>query len=201
MAPTGRGARMLSAAAPEAAVDVELDHLDHEIIRHLQEDGRRPYREIGRALGVSEGTIRWRVRRLVDAQALRVVAIADPFRLGYRVLAFVLVSVEPGTNEKVIEALVDLPEVTYVSACTGRFDIYIQVVCRDHDHLYELLSERIPAVGGIVRTETYTELKMYKVSYRYPGLEKTVGADDTRPANGTPRRTTSGRRRRAGGSL
>lgn len=154
---------------------VELDDLDRGIVRNLQEDGRRPYREIARELGVSEGTIRWRVRRLMDAQALRVVAIADPFRLGYRVLAFVLVAVEPGANERVIDALVEMSEVTYVSACTGRFDVYVQVVCRDHDHLYELLSDRIPSVGGIVRTETFTELKMYKVSYRYPALEGPSG--------------------------
>jgi Lrp/AsnC family transcriptional regulator for asnA, asnC and gidA len=184
-------------AATDAPVVIELDHLDHDIIGHLQEDGRRPYREIGRALGVSEGTIRWRVRRLIEAQALRVVAIADPFRLGYRVLAFVLVSVEAGANEKVIEALVGFPEVTYVSACTGRFDVYIQVVCRDHDHLYELLSKTIPAVGGIVRTETFTELKMYKVSYRYPALEDSVGSGRTQTGAGavTSGRKASARRR------
>ncbi len=148
-----------------------LDDLDRRIIGHLQQDGRKPYREIGRALGVSEGTVRWRVRRLVDSQALRIVAIADPFRLGYRVLAFVLISVEAGAHSRVIDALVELPEVTYVSACAGRFDIYIQIVCRDNDHLFEMLSERIPAVEGVTRTETFTEFKMYKVSYRYPARE------------------------------
>ncbi|MGH9303338.1 MAG: Lrp/AsnC family transcriptional regulator [Acidimicrobiales bacterium] len=147
---------------------VKLDDLDREIIRHLQEDGRRSYREIGRALGVSEGTIRWRVRRLTDSEALRIVAIADPFKLGYQVLAFVLIAVEPGTHDQVIEGLVALPEVTYVSACAGRFDVYIQLVCRDHDHLYELLSKRIPEIGGIARTETFTELRMHKVVYYYP---------------------------------
>jgi Lrp/AsnC family transcriptional regulator, regulator for asnA, asnC and gidA len=151
--------------------DLTLDTLDREIIRHLQDDGRRAYREIGRALAVSEGTIRWRVRRLIDSQALRVVAIADPFRLGYRVLAFVLISVESGAHANVIEALVAFPEVTYVSACAGRYDVYIQVVCRDNDHLFELLTERVPAIGGITRTETFTEFKMYKVSYRYPARE------------------------------
>jgi Lrp/AsnC family transcriptional regulator for asnA, asnC and gidA len=151
--------------------ELTLDTLDRQIIRHLQEDGRRAYREIGRALGVSEGTIRWRVRRLIDSQALRVVAIADPFRLGYRVLAFVLISVESGAHANVIEALVAFPEVTYVSACAGRYDVYIQVVCRDNDHLFELLTERVPAIGGITRAETFTEFKMYKVSYRYPVRE------------------------------
>jgi Lrp/AsnC family transcriptional regulator for asnA, asnC and gidA len=166
------GSSALPIPAPrESSTEIELDRLDRDIIRHLQEEGRRPYREIGRALGVSEGTIRGRVRRLVDAQALRIVAIADPFRLGYRVLAFVLISVAPGAHERVIEALVGFPDVTYVSACTGRYDIYIQVVCRDHDQLFELLHKRIPAIGGVERSETFTELKMYKVSYHYPARD------------------------------
>lgn len=148
--------------------DLALDDLDVEIIRHLQEDGRRSYREIGRALEVSEATIRWRARRLLDSRALRIVAIADPFRIGYRVLAFVLIGVEPGRQSEAIRALVAFPEITYVSACTGRYDIYVQLVCRDHDHLFEVLSERIPQIGGVTRTETFTELSWYKISYRYP---------------------------------
>ena len=155
--------------APSRALrEVRLDEVDREIIRHLQEDGRRPYREIARALEVSEGTIRWRVRRLTDSGVLRIVAVADPFKLGYQMLAFVLISVDPGAHERVIEQLVAWPEVTYVSACTGRYDVYIQVVCRDQDHLFELVSTRIPAIGGVVRTETFPELKMHKVAYYYP---------------------------------
>jgi Lrp/AsnC family transcriptional regulator for asnA, asnC and gidA len=161
-------ARESKPEAGTAAANIVVDDLDSEIIRHLQEDGRRSYREIGRALGVSEGTIRWRVRRLMDAQVLRVVAIADPFRLGYRVLAFMLLRLAPGTQQRVIDELTSWPEVTYVSSCTGRVDVYIQVVCRDHDHLFELLSERIPAMGGVNETETFMELKMHKISYVYP---------------------------------
>lgn len=152
----------------EPGAELSLDELDVEIIRHLQEDGRRSYREIGRALQIAEATVRWRVRRLLDARALRIVAIADPFRIGFRVLAFVLIAVEPGRQRDAIRALVAFPEVTYVSACTGRFDIYVQVVCRDHDHLFSLLSERIPEITGVTKTETFTELRWYKISYRYP---------------------------------
>ena len=145
-----------------------LDDLDGSIVRYLQEDGRKPYREIARLLGVSEATVRWRARRLTESGVVRIVAVADPFRLGYRVLAFVLLRVAPGAQHRVIEAITGWPEVTYVSSCTGRVDIYMQVVCRDHDHLWDLLSNRIPAIGGVVDTETFMELKMHKVSYHYP---------------------------------
>lgn len=173
MAARRAGARRLhepDGQGPPEVTQLEgpLDSADSAIVRYLQEDGRRSYRKIARSLGVSEATVRWRVRRLTESGVLRIVAVADPFRLGYEVLAFILLSVAPGAREQVINTLVSWPEVTYVSSCTGRADIYIQVVCRDHDHLWDLLSTRIPATGGVTDTETFMELKMHKVSYIYP---------------------------------
>jgi Lrp/AsnC family transcriptional regulator, regulator for asnA, asnC and gidA len=146
----------------------QLDAIDRELVRELQQDGRRSYRQMARGLDVSEGTVRWRVRRLLDNGALRIAAIADPFRLGYRVLASMFLRVSPGALERVIETLVSWPEVVYVSSCTGRVDIYIQVVCRSHEDLWELLAQRIPAIGGVIETETLMELKVHKLHYVYP---------------------------------
>ena len=126
------------------------------------------YREIGRRLVISEGTVRSRANRLLSSGALTVIAIADPFQLGYRVLAFMLLQVAPERQQHVIDNLCQWEEVTYVSSCTGRADLYAQVVCRDHDHLWTLLYERIPDVGGVESTETFMELRMHKVSYDYP---------------------------------
>jgi Lrp/AsnC family transcriptional regulator, regulator for asnA, asnC and gidA len=149
----------------------QLDAIDRELVRELQQDGRRSYRQMARGLDVSEGTVRWRVRRLLDNGALRIAAIADPFRLGYRVLASMFLRVSPGALERVIETLVSWPEVVYVSSCTGRVDIYIQVVCRSHEDLWELVARRIPAIGGVIETETLMELKVHKLQYIYPGLD------------------------------
>ena len=145
-----------------------LDEMDRAIIRMLQHDGRLPFREIARQLGVAEGTVRLRANRLTRSGALTIVAIADPFRLGYRVLAFSLLKVLPERQQPVIDALIGWDEITYISSCTGRADLYAQLVCRDHDHLRELLHERIPTIGGITDVETFMELKMHKVSYIYP---------------------------------
>jgi Lrp/AsnC family transcriptional regulator, regulator for asnA, asnC and gidA len=160
-----------SAGPPPAAPlgrDRLLDETDRAIIRLLQHDGRLPYREIARQLGVAEGTVRLRANRLTRSGALTIVAIADPFRLGYRVLAFSLLNVLPDRQQPVIDALASWDEITYISSCTGRADLYAQLVCRDHDHLWDLLYERMPAVGGITASETFMELKMHKVSYIYP---------------------------------
>jgi len=152
-----------------------LDETDRAIIRLLQHDGRLPYREIARQLGVAEGTVRLRANRLTRSGALTIVAIADPFRLGYRVLAFSLLNLLPGRQQSVIDALASWDEITYISSCTGRADLYAQLVCRDHDHLWELLYDRMPAVGGITASETFMELKMHKVSYNYPRPEQDEG--------------------------
>jgi Lrp/AsnC family transcriptional regulator, regulator for asnA, asnC and gidA len=158
--------------SPPPTPESDLDALDNAIVHELQEDGRRSYREIARNLDVPEGTVRFRARRLMNDGVLRIVAIPDPFRLGYRVLAFLLLKVEPGRQRGVIDELVRFAEVTYVSSLAGRVDIYMQVVCRDHDHLFELLSDRIPGIGGILSVETFTELRMHKVSYIYPELRE-----------------------------
>jgi Lrp/AsnC family transcriptional regulator, regulator for asnA, asnC and gidA len=152
-----------------------LDETDRAIIGLLQLDGRMPYREIARQLGVAEGTVRFRANRLMRSGALTIVAIADPFRLGYSVLAFSLLNVLPDRQQPVIDALTSWDEITYISSCTGRADLYAQLVCRDHDHLWELLYERMPAVGGITGSETFMELKMHKVSYVYPRPRRDEG--------------------------
>ncbi|WP_424809748.1 Lrp/AsnC family transcriptional regulator [Rhodococcus sp. 27YEA15] len=145
----------------------ELDDVDRGILRLLQGDGRIPYRQIARELGISEGTVRIRAGRMQDSGVLNIVAIADPFRLGYRVLAFLLIKVEPGRHDHVVESLTEWEEATYVSTCVGNADIYVQLVCRDNNHLNELLHTRVPDIGGVRECQTYMELKMHKVSYGY----------------------------------
>lgn len=157
---------MTTETAQPAAVET-LDDLDRQILKRLQQDGRMPYRQIARELGVSEGTIRSRTGRMQDTGVLTVVAIADPFRLGFRVLAFCLLQVEPGAQSAAIEELVEWDETTYVSDCIGEADIYVQIVCHDNDHLHQILHERLPAINGIRSCKTFVELKMHKVSYQY----------------------------------
>lgn len=146
----------------------QLDDVDHQILRLLQADGRRSYRQIARELEVSEGTVRFRVNKLQESGALTIIAIADPFQLGYRIMAFLLLKVEPGKQNDVVNAISTWEEATYVSTCIGNADIYFQFVCRDNDHLYDILQNRIPTIGGILSYETFMELKIHKVSYGYP---------------------------------
>jgi Lrp/AsnC family transcriptional regulator for asnA, asnC and gidA len=149
----------------------ELDALDRRIVATLEEDGRAGYREMARALGVSEGTVRWRVRRLLDSGLMRIVAVVNPFRAGYQVVASVFLRVRPADLPAVIDEVVSWPEVLWAASCTGRADLYIHVACREHEDLWEILGSRIPAIEGILETETLMELKLHKMHYVYPGID------------------------------
>lgn len=134
------------------------------------EDGRRPFRVIAHSLGVPESTVRFRANRLLREGVLNIVAMANPHRLGYEILAVIMLRVRPRARARVIEELKALPEVQYLSSCAGRVDLVLQVVCRDHDDLRRLLAERFPAMGGILETETLLELDVHKFKYAYPNL-------------------------------
>jgi Lrp/AsnC family transcriptional regulator for asnA, asnC and gidA len=145
-----------------------LDETDHAILAELQEDGRRPFREISRKVGVSERTVRARVRVMHDSGLLRVVAFVDPSRFGPAVLALVFLRVEASAHERLVGELASWPEVSYVSSLMGRMDICLQVVCRDNDALWDLVDHRLRGLDGVLETETTLEMRVHKLRYSYP---------------------------------
>ncbi|HLH67377.1 MAG TPA: Lrp/AsnC family transcriptional regulator [Solirubrobacteraceae bacterium] len=161
----------------------ELDALDRAIISQLQVDGRRPFRAIARSLGVAEATVRFRATRLQEEGVLRILALADPFRLGFAVQASVLIRVEPAAHRSVAATLATWPEVMYLSSCAGSADLYMHLICRDHDDLWRLMAERLGAVEGVVGSETLMELHVHKARYVYPGLTDALagGGGDAAP--------------------
>jgi Lrp/AsnC family transcriptional regulator for asnA, asnC and gidA len=144
---------------------MQLDDLDEAILRELQGDGRASFRQIGRTVGVSEGTVRARVRRLQTAGALRILAFVDPSQLGGSVLALVLLQVEPAREREVIAEFAGWDEVTYISSLVGRYDVYAQLLCRDNEALWDVV-RRLRALPGVVATETVYETEVHKFAYR-----------------------------------
>ena len=131
-----------------------LDDLDRRVIGELQHDGRRAFREIARTLGVSEATVRARVRRLERSGALRIVAFADPSALGHRRLALTLITIAAGSHDDVIETLVALPEVGYVSTILGPADVCAQVLVADDRALSEFVTGVLRAIPGVTDVQT-----------------------------------------------
>jgi Lrp/AsnC family transcriptional regulator for asnA, asnC and gidA len=146
-------------------VPEDLDRLDRGIIAALQVDGRRAYSRIADEVGVSESVIRYRVRRLEDAGILQIVGVADPLRIGYDLMALVGVEVVPGRLADVSERLRMLREASYVVATAGRFDLFVEVMCRDTAHFTDVLTSGIQSTEGVIGTETFLVLGIHKMTF------------------------------------
>ena len=141
------------------------DEVSRAIIAQLQEDGRRPYAAIGKAIGLSEAAVRQRVQRLIDSGVMQVVAVTDPMQVGLARQAMIAISVT-GNSAPVADELAKIDEVDYLVITAGSFDIMAEVVVTDDDKLLELIG-RIRAVAGVVRTETFLYLKLAKQTYNW----------------------------------
>jgi Lrp/AsnC family transcriptional regulator for asnA, asnC and gidA len=143
-----------------------LDSVSLAIIEQLQEDGRRPYAAIGKAVGLSEAAVRQRVQKLLDQGVMQIVAVTDPLTVGFRRQAMVGVNVD-GDLDPVAGALAAMSEVEYVVMTAGSFDILVEVVCEDDDHLLDVINKRIRALPGVRSTESFVYLKLKKQTYMW----------------------------------
>jgi Lrp/AsnC family transcriptional regulator, regulator for asnA, asnC and gidA len=141
-----------------------IDELAKRIIEQLQEDGRRSYAEIGRAVGLSEAAVRQRVQRLTESGAMQVVAVTDPMQLGFHRQAMIGLRVG-GDSRAVAAELEKIPAVDYLVLTAGSFDILAEVVCESDDDLVELLNSRIRSLPGVISSETFVYLGLRKQSY------------------------------------
>lgn len=144
---------------------VQLDEVAKGIIEQLQEDGRRPYATIGRAVGLSEAAVRQRVQRLLDAGVMQIVAVTDPLQLGFARQAMVGLRTSAELGETA-DRLAELAAVDYVVITAGSFDLLVEVVAHDDDHLLRILEE-IRAVPGVTTTEAFVYLKLRKQTYSW----------------------------------
>jgi Lrp/AsnC family transcriptional regulator, regulator for asnA, asnC and gidA len=145
---------------------VVLDDVSKAIIEQLQEDGRRPYAAIGKAVGLSEAAVRQRVQRLLDGGVMQIVAVTDPLQVGFPRQAMIGIRCE-GDVEEVANLVSEMPEVAYVVITAGGFDLLVEVVCEDDDHLLDLVSKRIRAVPSVRTTESFVYLKLVKQLYNW----------------------------------
>ncbi len=144
---------------------VMLDAVSKQIIEQLQQDGRRSYAAIGKAVGLSEAAVRQRVQRLIEAGVMQVVAVTDPLMLGFQRQTMIGVRCN-GDLERVADQLASMDEIDYVVITAGSFDLLIEVVCEDDDQLLEILS-LIRTIPTVITTETFVYLKLRKQTYSW----------------------------------
>ena len=139
-----------------------VDELDRKIIEALQANGRESFRRIAATLGVSEGTIRARYARLTSEGILQVVGVTNPLGLGFdQALVGVKTSGAPG---EVADEIAQWPEADYVVVTAGQFDLVVEVVAADRRELLDL-TNRMRALEGVVTTEIFFYLEMWKQLY------------------------------------
>lgn len=140
----------------------ELDELDKQILKILQEDAETPYSQISAKLGISKAAVHKRLKELKKRGAIRkICAIVDPKMLGKGLKAFVGISTEPGACPVVIEKLRERYEVLEIHEIAGEHDLLLKVVVNDTEHLNVFLHEidKLPGVSG---SRTFVVLKTEK---------------------------------------
>lgn len=145
-----------------------MDALDLRLIALVQMDGRASNAKIARELGVSEGTIRRRVARLIQEGVIRFTAVPNIEKMGYRTTALVGVQTRPGKADDVAEALARLEEVHYAAVTTGAFDVFLWVGLESAQRLGDFLHIKVGPVEGVQRTETFVNLAIRKRTYGLP---------------------------------
>ena len=142
-----------------------LDETDLKIIEALRKDGRVAFAQIAEQLNVSPGIIRQRYNRLVEKGYLRVVAITNPLRMGFTSMAMIGIRVDGSKLLTVAEKVSKLDEVIYMIISSGRFDIFAEVVCRNHEDLLRFITEKLSVIDGVRESESFMHLKIIKEVY------------------------------------
>ncbi len=166
----GMSRSALGAASPSEAANERpgslLDPIGKAIIEQLQQDGRRSYASIAAAVGLSEAAVRQRVRGLVGAGVVQIVAVTDPLQLGFTRQAMIGIRAE-GSLTPIVAALAAMDEVDYVVITAGSFDVLAEVVCTDDDHLLAVLNDSIRTIPGVRSTESFVYLRLSKQTYHW----------------------------------
>ena len=144
----------------------QLDEISKKIVEQLQHDGRKSYAEIGKAVGLSEAAVRQRVQKLTESKVMQIVAVTDPLSLGFSRQAMIGIKCS-GDATKLSKDLAGISSVDYVVLTAGSFDILVEAVCEDDDHLRSLINNEIRPLPGVISAESFVYLKLEKQHYNW----------------------------------
>jgi Lrp/AsnC family transcriptional regulator, regulator for asnA, asnC and gidA len=140
---------------------MKLDETDAAIIVLLQQDGRRPYGELGAEVGLSEAAARQRVNRLRESGLMRIVAVTDPVALGRGVVATLGLRVS-GDTRKTAARVAQIAEIEYVVVTAGTFDVIVELVCATEEELLGVLNDEIRSIPEVREIEIFMHLRTEK---------------------------------------
>ena len=144
-----------------------MDQADLDIIHVLQIDGRMPYVQIGRRVGLTEATVRRRVGRLIHEGAISVVPVLNLSKVGYLVTALIGLRTYPGRSEDVAEVVSQIEEVQVVAVTAGHFDVFIWAGFESTAEIHSFVNNKLAVVEGVVRSESFINLSIKKTPYSH----------------------------------
>lgn len=164
---TGVTVQKSSASLP-AALHSEPEDLTTRIIELLQQDGRMPYSTIATALGVSEGTVRNRVRQLIDDNVITIQAEALPAAFGFNFNALTFLKIAPGADiTAVADRFTAISEVYYLIMTLGQFNLGVATYHRSDQDFREFLVKHCYGHDDVANVETNLVLKVHKMKLQW----------------------------------
>lgn len=146
-----------------------IKDIDRKILKILQEDSRKPFRKIATELKISEPTLYNRVRKLQEEMVIeRFTTIINPDAVGFPYLAFIMLTVEPSKEDDIINKLSTLPEILELHLIFGDKNILMKIRCQDINSVRDFITNKIRAINGIIKTESYLSIKTKKETHIIP---------------------------------
>ena len=138
-----------------------LDDVDFAIVSRLQNDGRKSFTEIARELDVAVNTVRNRVAKMVENGVLTFIARVPPEKVGFQAYANIMIRAETSkVVDFIAKEVLKYPEVSFVSLVVGDYDLLLDAMCYNNEHLTDLLTKRIQKIPGVEKTQTIIMVKV-----------------------------------------
>lgn len=140
----------------------QIDSLDRKILSVLVDNAKTPFLEVAKMCNVSGSAIHQRVNKLMQLGVITGSHFSiDPKKLGFQTLAYVGVYLENArVFDNVLKSISDIPEIIQCHYTTGQYSMFVKVYARDNGHLKAVLSDKLLAIEGISRTETFMSLEV-----------------------------------------
>ena len=145
---------------------MKLDEYDQAMLRELQIDGRMPIAKLAKIVGLSETGVRNRLQKMQQSEAIKIVAVGQPHLLGVDVEAMLGVVVK-GDPRVAAKAFSEISAVMNVMICAGRFQLMVEVICKNNYELEQLLTDKIRPIDGVEQLEIFIYLECAKDSYNW----------------------------------
>ena len=153
-----------------------MDETDRRLLQALRRNGREKFLTLSKELGISESTVRKRIKALESEGVIQYyTAVVEPRKIGFDAVAIVCISVDSSKLLDVVKELSKVEEIEFVSTCTGEYSVIIEVWKKNVEDISDFISKKIAVIGGVTKINPIIMLKKYTRSEAVGGEGGTGG--------------------------